>query len=121
MTVNPLKEKFTKVSWENFRIRINKFKWRKADEALLRKRINDKYYEANKLRMTGKRNEAFSTLFQAIKLESVANLDEIEKTATTFKYVEKPIEPTRYDYFNFSSFKFRDKLPIIKGDEKHII
>ena len=119
MTETGLAEKSKKVSWETFRIRLNKFKWRKADENLLRKRINDKYYEANKLRMTGKKNEAFSTLFQAIKLESVANLDEIEKKA--FKYVEKPKEPTRFDYFNFSTFQFRDKLPLLKGDEKHLI
>lgn len=119
MTDNGLKEKTAKVSWEIFRIRLNKFKWRKADENLLRKRIKDYYYEANKLRMTGKKNEAFNILFQAIKLESVANLDEIEKKA--FKYVEKPKEPSRYDYFNFATFKFRDKLPLIKGDEKRLI
>jgi len=114
-----LDENSNKVSWETFKMRLNKFKWRKTNEALLKQRIEEKYYEANKLRMTGKKNEAFNTLFQAIKLESVSNLDEIEKKA--FKYVEKQKEPTRFDYFKFSSFKFRDKLPIMPGDEKHLI
>ena len=69
--------------------------------------------------MTGKRNEAFNTLFHAIRLENVKNLDENEKKA--FKYVEKIKEPSRYDYFNFSSFKFRNTLPFLKGDEKTLI
>ena len=118
MTLN---EKSNKVSWETFRLRLNKFKWRKANETLLKQRIDEKYYEANKLRMTGKKTEAFQTLFQAIKLESVSNLDEIEKKAKAFKYEEKVKEPTRYDFVNFASFKFRNTLPIIKGDEKHLI
>ena len=45
--------------------------------------------------MTGKRNEAFNTLFHAIRLENVKNLDENEKKA--FKYVEQIKEPPRYD------------------------
>lgn len=118
MTSNE-KEKTNRVTWEIFRIRLNKFKWRKANEVLLKQRIDEKYYEANKLKMTGKKNEAFNILFQAIKLETVANMDEIEKKA--FKYVEKVKDPMRYDYVNFSSFKFRNKLPILKGDEKHLI
>lgn len=114
-----LDENSNKIAWETFRMRLNKFKWRKANDALLKQRIDEKYYEANKLRMTGKKNEAFNTLFQAIKLESISNLDEIEKKA--FKYVEKVKEPKRFDYFNFSVFKFRDKVPILPGDEKHLI
>ena len=113
------KEKAIKVPWDIFRIRLNKFKWRKANEDLLKQRINEKYYEANKLKMTGKKNESFNILFQAIKLESVANMDEIEKKA--FKYVEKEKDPMRYDYVNFASFKFRNKVPLLKGDEKHLI
>ena len=114
-----LDEGSNKITWEIFRMRLNKFKWRKANDVLLKQRIDEKYYEANKLRMTGKKNEAFNTLFQAIKLESISNLDEIEKKA--FKYVEKAKEPKRFDFFNFSVFKFRDKVPILPGDEKHLI
>lgn len=116
-----MEENVPKISWELFRTRLNKFKWRKANESMLKQRIDEKYYDANKLRMTGKKNEAFNVLFQAIKLENVLNLDEIEKNAKAFKYVEKEKEPTRFDYFNFSAFQFRGNTPLVPGDEKRLI
>lgn len=112
-----MEETNSKISWELFQIRVNKFKWRKASESMLKEKIDQKYHEANKLRMTGKKNEAFQTLFQAIKLESVLNLDEVEKNNKAFKYVEKEKELQRFDFMDFSAFKFRKTLPLCPGEK----
>lgn len=100
-----MKEKETKISWDSFRSFLNKVKWRKADNNLLEERIKKNYYEANKNIMLGKKQDSFNALFKAVHLESIKNLDEIEKKA--FKVVEVKKEKTRFDFYNFDAMKHR--------------
>ena len=100
-----MKEKETKILWDTFRSFLNKVKWRKADQHLFEERIKNHYYEANKNIMLGKKQDSFNALFKAVHLESIKNLDEIEKKA--FKVVEVQKEKNRFDYFDFEAMKHR--------------
>eukprot|EP00828_Plagiopyla_frontata_P024301 TRINITY_DN31028_c0_g1_i1.p1 TRINITY_DN31028_c0_g1~~TRINITY_DN31028_c0_g1_i1.p1 ORF type:complete len:133 (+),score=22.25 TRINITY_DN31028_c0_g1_i1:42-440(+) len=80
--------------------------YKRQDETQLKDNISQKYYEAHKLINTGQKDKAFQTLFKAIKLENALHLDDKEKPLYAIAKEEEKVK--RYDYFNFSTFQFKE-------------
>eukprot|EP01017_Pseudomicrothorax_dubius_P018811 TRINITY_DN20743_c0_g1_i1.p1 TRINITY_DN20743_c0_g1~~TRINITY_DN20743_c0_g1_i1.p1 ORF type:complete len:142 (-),score=49.93 TRINITY_DN20743_c0_g1_i1:44-415(-) len=100
----------TKATWDKVREVLLEIGWRKLDSEEADKRLNQFFYEANKLRNMGKEKEARELLFRTLRVQNKIIRDEMnpgQLTQSSSHIKKGQMKKSRNDFFDFSTFKFR--------------